>query len=92
MSPATSIKINYDRENDILYVRRDGFSGTRNIDVSPGVVLMIDPKTRQAIGYTIHNFSSQFPELVANYTEWLLMEMFDFNLESINSSQKHITQ
>ena len=88
MSPANSVDIHRDTDNDILYVlRADAPKRTVNIDLMPNVVTRVDHKTKKAVGLIIHNFSKVAPDW-NDIGEWRLMEIFDLFLDMINSGGK----
>ena len=88
MSPADKIKINYDKENDILYVlHSDADSAkTQNVDLDKNIVARLKYPTREVVGLTIDGFSEIFPD-AREFNDWQLMEIFDFLLEMINRTK-----
>lgn len=91
MTPANSMQISYDEESDIIYAIRTfaDREKTKNIDMRPGIVVRIDVRTDQAVGFIIHGFSRLFPNL-KELGEYALMESFDFSLDAVNNSRKNL--
>ena len=88
MSPANSVDIHRDQENDILYVMRTNAPKRAiNIDLMPNVVKRVNLDTQMAVGLIIHNFSKVAPDW-NDIGEWRLMEIFDLFLDMINSGGK----
>ncbi len=71
MSPANTINVDLDKENDVLYVlRKNAPKQTINRDMIPGVVRRIDPKTNATVGLIIQNFSKRVPDMT-DASDWL---------------------
>ena len=88
MSPAGKIKINYDKENDVLNVFHTDADpkATQNIDLDENIVLRYNPSTREIVGLIVDEFTRIFPD-AEDFSEWQLMEIFDFLLEMINRAK-----
>mgnify|MGYP001620178055 CR=1 FL=1 len=88
MSPANTINVDLDKENDVLYVlRKSAPKQTINRDMIPGVVRRIHPKTGETVGLVIQNFSEKVPDMTAT-GDWALMEIFDLFFDMLNSGGK----
>jgi hypothetical protein len=88
MSPASTVWVDWDKENDVLYVlRKNAPKKTSNVDITPGIVGRLDPLTHEIVGLIIHHFSKKLPDAV-DINEWALMEFFDLIFEMLNSRQK----
>lgn len=88
MSPASKIKINYDKANDVLnvlYTDADP-KATQNIDLDENIVIRYNPSSKEVVGFVVDEFSRIFPD-VEHFSEWQLMEIFDFLLEMINRAK-----
>lgn len=88
MSPANKIKINYDKTNDVLNVFHTDADpkATQNIDLDGNIVLRYNPSSKEVVGFIVDEFSRIFPD-ANNFSEWQLMEIFDFMLEMINRAK-----
>ena len=88
MSPANKIKINYDKENDILYALHSEAdpNKTQNVDLDENIVARLKYPTKEVVGFTIDGFSEIFPD-AREFSDWQLMEIFDFLLEMINRTK-----
>ncbi len=88
MSPANKIKIDHDKSSDVLYVLHADADPkkTQNIDLDENIVFRYDLSTKAVVGFTIDEFSKIFPD-AEGFSEWQLMEIFDFLLEMINRAK-----
>lgn len=84
MSPAIDIRVNWDRENDTLYVLRADADPerTRNLTLNTEVVARFDEQHR-IVGFIIEDFSRLFPDL-KDKTDYHLMEMFEGLMTVLN--------
>lgn len=88
MSPANKIEINYDKANDVLNALQaeSDPKSTQNIDLDENIVIRYNPKSKKVVGFIVDEFSQIFPD-ANNFSEWQLMEIFDFLLEMINRAK-----
>lgn len=88
MSPTNKIKIDYDKDRDVLYVLHSEADPrtTQNIDLDENIVMRYNPSTKEVVGVIIDDFSHVFPDS-EQFSEWQLMEIFDFLLDMINRAK-----
>ncbi len=54
----------YDKEADVLYISVGEPRPAEGIDIGKGVIVRIDPKTKEVVGLTIINFARRIFEEV----------------------------
>ncbi len=54
----------YDKEADVLYISAGEPRPAEGIDIGEGVIVRIDPKTKEVVGLTIINFARRILEVV----------------------------
>ncbi len=54
----------YDKEADVLYISVGEPRPAEGIDIGEGVIVRIDPKTKEVVGLTIINFARRILEEV----------------------------
>lgn len=84
MSPASDIRVNWDKENDTMYILHSSANPDRtsNSTLSAEVVGRFDEK-HKIVGFIIEDFSRLFPDM-KEATDYHLMEMFDGLLTVLN--------
>ena len=84
---ATDIVLDFDRENDILYVARAGTDKktVKNIEREYWFVIKQDAITGKVVGFIIHDLSKRMPKF-ASLQDFELMEEFDRIIDFVNDS------
>ena len=59
---SNELKINYDREADVLYCSFGDPQPALSVEQGNGVVVRMNPDTDEVVGYTIINFFKRFHE------------------------------
>ncbi len=52
----------YDKEADVLYISVGEPKPAEGLDIGEGIVVRIEPKTREVVGLTIINFARRLKE------------------------------
>ena len=83
----TDIILDFDRNNDILYVARAGINKTsiKNVEHTHWFVIKQDMVSGKIVGFIIHELSKRMPKF-ANLSDYVLMEEFDRFIDFINES------
>jgi uncharacterized protein YuzE len=59
---AHGVRVNYDRESDVLYLTFLPERVAVGFEASDGVILRLDPETNELIGLTVIGFSERSPD------------------------------
>ena len=64
------VQFHYDSEADVLYLSIGKPQKAKTIEIGEDFVLRLHPKSGQAIGLTIVNFSKHFPQLLTGRSDF----------------------
>ena len=82
---AADIDLEFDRENDIIYVIKKGVDKKKvtSIEARAGIVFKIHIKTKEVVGLIFHHVSFKAPRL-CRLSDYELMEEFEDRLRLLN--------
>ena len=67
--------VNYDSENDVLYLGFEDRNNSRGDEILSGVIVLRDMDTKEMTGLTILDFEQRCDELKEALNKWRLSEL-----------------
>ncbi|MBI3253058.1 MAG: hypothetical protein HYZ52_07135 [Candidatus Omnitrophica bacterium] len=88
----SDVNVEIDKKNDVLYVLRKeaDISATLNVGVDADVMVRIDRRSHDVVGFTITDFSKSMFSRISDKNEYLLKEEFDFFINNLNAIHRGV--
>ena len=81
------LTITYDKRRDVLYVSKRGTHATLNFVWGTDETLRLDPDSLDVVGWTITNFTLQYPKLAHSTSprkRWFISDFFETRSNDLN--------